>query len=185
MSHTVEITVEVHDLEAVKATCRRLKLPQPIHGKVELFSNEVEGTLLRLPDWKYPVAIDLQTGNLRYDNYGGNWGNKAELDRFLMTYGAEKVRLESQKRGHGYLEKELPDGSLMTMVGLGGVDSDKRILTTHLPDGTTRMETTGFQGPTCKAASAFLETTLGEPYKEELTTDYYLEDNEERQEIRQ
>ena len=34
MSHIVEIETEIRDLEAVRAACKRLELPEPTHQSV-------------------------------------------------------------------------------------------------------------------------------------------------------
>ena len=73
MSHVVVIKTEVKDAAAIRAACRRLKLPDPILGKTKLFSGEVEGLAVQLPDWQYPVVCNLSSGQLQYDNFGGRW----------------------------------------------------------------------------------------------------------------
>ena len=57
------------------AACQRLGLPEPVQGKTRLFSGEVTGLAVQLTDWQYPVVADLATGQLRYDNFGGRWGD--------------------------------------------------------------------------------------------------------------
>ena len=44
-----------------------------MQGKAELYSGEASGLLVQLPDWTYPAVIDVQSGELRFDNYGGAW----------------------------------------------------------------------------------------------------------------
>jgi hypothetical protein len=34
----------------------------------------------------HPVVCQLETGQLRFDNFGGLWGEQAQLDRFLQAY---------------------------------------------------------------------------------------------------
>ena len=41
------------------------------------------------------------------------------------------------------------------------------------PDGQARIETRGFAGPGCRAASQFLEIALGQGSAERLTSEYY------------
>jgi hypothetical protein len=53
--------------------CQRLRLPEPVQGKTKLFSGEVEGLAVQLPDWQYRIVADLSTGKLQYDNFGGRW----------------------------------------------------------------------------------------------------------------
>ncbi len=73
MSHVVCIQTKVHDPVAVTAACRRLGLPQPATGTVQLYSGEATGLIVQLPDWQYPMVIDPPTGAVKYDNYGGRW----------------------------------------------------------------------------------------------------------------
>ncbi len=89
MSHIVSIQTEVRDPGAVGAACRRLGLPEPVHGTARLFEGEATGLLVKLPGWLYPVACDVQTGELRYDNYNGSWGGQEHLDRFMQSYAVE------------------------------------------------------------------------------------------------
>ena len=42
------------------------------------------------------------------------------------------------------------------------------------PTGETQLQTQGFQGSECKAASAALEKALGLVTQEHCTTEYYL-----------
>jgi hypothetical protein len=41
------------------------------------------------------------------------------------------------------------------------------------PTGETKIETKGFQGSSCRAASQFLEETLGQATGERLTAEFY------------
>jgi hypothetical protein len=120
VSHTVTIKSEVRDAAAVKAACDRLKLSAPIQGKTKLFSGEVEGLAVQLPDWTYPVVADLPTGKLKFDNFGGRWGDKRHLDRFIQAYAAEKVKIESRKKGHLVTEQQLADGSIKLVIQVNG-----------------------------------------------------------------
>ena len=98
MSHIVTIKTEVHDHAAVSAACRRLELPLPLLGTAQLFSGQATGLIVRLPGWTYPAVIDTTNGQVRYDNYGGAWGDQAQLDRFLQAYAVEKARIEARVR---------------------------------------------------------------------------------------
>ena len=98
MSHIVEIETEVRDPQSVARACRRLGLPEPVHGTATLFSGEATGLLVKLPDWLYPVVIDTTTGQARYDNYGGAWGDETHLHRFLQAWLPELEQLHSARR---------------------------------------------------------------------------------------
>jgi hypothetical protein len=116
MSHLVTIARKVHDPAGVAAACRRLGLAEPVHGTAELFAGPATGLLVRLPGWQYPAVIDTLTGVIRYDNYGGAWGDQAQLDRFLQSYLVEKARLEARKKGHTVTEEQLQDGSIKLRI---------------------------------------------------------------------
>jgi hypothetical protein len=120
LSHVVTIKTEVRDHAAVSAACRRLQLAPPILGTAQLFSDQVAGLIVRLPDWTYPVVIDTTSGQVRFDNYEGAWGDQAQLDRFLQIYAVEKARIEARKKGHQVTEQALADGSIKLTIRVGG-----------------------------------------------------------------
>jgi hypothetical protein len=41
------------------------------------------------------------------------------------------------------------------------------------PDGSTRLETRGFQGSSCREADAFLRTALGQVTTDQQTSEYH------------
>src|SRR6185503_17749667 len=100
MSHIVQIHTQVRDPVAIDAACRRLNLPESKFGAARLFSGEVLGWQVQLPDWRYPVVCDTALGTVHYDNFEGRWGDPKQLDRFLQGYAIEKARLEARKLGH-------------------------------------------------------------------------------------
>ena len=53
------------------------------------------------------------------------------------------------------------------------------------PTGETRIETKGFDGAACQAASRFLESALGAKASERLTADYYRQATETTQKLGQ
>ena len=120
MSHIVTIKTEVRDHTAVTAACRRLTLPEPAEGTALLYSGQATGLLVHLPDWLYPVVIDTTTGTMRYDNYGGYWGDEQHLHRFLQAYAVERVRSEARKKNHVATEQSLADGSILVEIEIGG-----------------------------------------------------------------
>ena len=120
MSHIVQIKTEVRDGIAVQAACQRLGLDAPVLGTVTLFATEATGLLVRLPEWIYPVVFDTRSGQVRFDNYGGRWGEQVQLDRFLQAYAVEKATLEARRKGHTVTEQTLDNGSIKLTVTVGG-----------------------------------------------------------------
>jgi hypothetical protein len=120
LSHIVTVKTVVRDQTAVAAACRRLALPEPVHGTAALFGGQATGLLVRLPDWLYPVVIDTTTGQARYDNYGGAWGDERQLHRLLQAYAVERARIEARKKSYVTTEQSLADGSIALDIEVGG-----------------------------------------------------------------
>ncbi len=121
MSHIVQIQTQVRDVAAMQAACRRLGLPAPVQGTVQLFAGQQgSGLAVQLPGWRYPVVCNTTTGQLQFDNFGGHWGEQAQLDRFLQAYAVEKAALEARRRGHSVTEQVLADGSIKLTIQVAG-----------------------------------------------------------------
>ena len=120
MSHIVTIQTQIRDPAAIRAACERLSLEPPVHGEAELFSGRQVGWQVRLPDWRYPVVCETETGTVHFDNFEGRWGDPIHLDRFQQMYAVEKARIEARKRGHTVTEQALEDGSIKLTVNVGG-----------------------------------------------------------------
>jgi len=116
MSHIVTIAVEVRDLAAIQSACQRLKLEEPVFGKAQLFEEEIEGILVKLPEWIFPVVCDLPTGTIHYDNFKGNWGEQKHLDKFVQTYSVEKATIEARRKGYHVTEQPFNDGSIKLTI---------------------------------------------------------------------
>jgi hypothetical protein len=120
VSHIVTIQTQVRDATAVAAACQRLGLPPPQQRTVELFSGSAAGLAVELPGWNYPVVCDLPSGSLKFDDYGGAWGEQSELDRFLQAYACERAKIEARRRGHSVTEQALADGSIKLTIQVTG-----------------------------------------------------------------
>ena len=120
MSHVVQIQTQVRDPAAVFAACERLQLPPPTHGKFKMFEDFVTGLGVQLPGWKYPVVCDTTTGQVKFDDYRGAWGNRVSLDRFLQAYAVERTRSEARRQGHTVTEQPLADGSIKLTIQVAG-----------------------------------------------------------------
>lgn len=120
MSHIVSVQTEVRDATAVRSACKRLGLAEPVLGITRLFQGEVNGLAVQFPGWQYPVVADLATGQLKFDDFGGRWGNRRDLDRFLQIYAAERVKIEAHRKGYGVSEQQLHDGSIKLSIQVNG-----------------------------------------------------------------
>jgi hypothetical protein len=120
MSHIVQIQAQVRDAAGVRAACQRLGLPEPVQGTTKLFSGEATGLAVQLPHWQYPIVADLATGQLKFDNFGGRWGDQQHLDRFLQAYAVERARAEARRKGLVCTEQALADGSIKLTIQVTG-----------------------------------------------------------------
>ena len=120
MSHIVEIQTQVRSAEAVRAACHRLSLPPPVEGTTQLFSGSVTGLAVQLPGWKYPAVCQLESGQVLFDDYGGAWGDRSHLQKFLQTYVVEMAKIEARRKGHTVTEQPLANGSIKLTIQVTG-----------------------------------------------------------------
>jgi hypothetical protein len=120
MSHIVEIKTQVKDVTAARAACHRRGLSPPVAGTAKLFSGSARGLIVELPAWRYPVVFDTEAGTAQFDNFGGRWGQQAELDAFLQAYACERAKLEARRQGQVCTEQQLADGSIKLTISVGG-----------------------------------------------------------------
>ena len=120
MSHIVSIETRIHDSAALTTACHRLGLADPVQGKFRLFSEEAAGLSVNLPGWRYPIVISTDEGLIKYDNYGGRWGNQRELEKLLQIYAVEKAKIEARRQGHSVSEQSLADGSICVRIVVAG-----------------------------------------------------------------
>jgi len=120
MSHIVEITTEVRDETAVAAACQQLGLAAPERKTVRLFNDTAVGLAVQLTGWHYPIVINTASGDVKYDNFEGRWGDRRQLSAFLQRYAVEKTRLEARRRGYRLSECPVKNGSIKLTIQLGG-----------------------------------------------------------------
>src|SRR5688500_8525796 len=105
MSHIVTIQTRIRDPAALAAACSRLGLAAPAEGTAQLYASAATGQIVRLPGWHYPAVVDLSTGSVAYDNFGGSWGQQKELDKLLQAYAVEAAKIQARKNGHSVTEQ--------------------------------------------------------------------------------
>ena len=116
MSHLVSIKAQMKDAVALAAACRRLGLAEPVRETVQLFSGQATGLAVRLPNWQYPVVVDIDAAEAHFDDFNGEWGERAALDRLFQAYAVELARLEARRKGYAVQETVLQDGSIKLQI---------------------------------------------------------------------
>jgi hypothetical protein len=120
MSHTTVAVTPVRSKAVLQTACERMGLEAPKNGVAELYSRKIHGEIVKLPGWAYPVAFDLEKGEVKYDNYNGAWGEQKTLDRLLNYCEAARIEQEAGLNfGHSVVSQiEQEDGSLVLEVAV-------------------------------------------------------------------
>jgi hypothetical protein len=119
MSHTVTIKTQFRDEAAINAACQEMGIELPVHGKGDLFSadsKQLEGLIVKLPGWRFPVIINTSTGEASYDDYQGRWGDVAHLNRFRQLYATHKATIEAQRKGWLVQRTQASNGTIKLQV---------------------------------------------------------------------
>jgi hypothetical protein len=106
MSHTTTLKIELTDKNAIQKAGELLAKAgwdvRIVEGnEVKLFDGTYkakQGIIVKLPQWRYPILIDLEEGKIYYDNYDGRWGDTLYLDLFKTGYNAGKLLKAIEKR---------------------------------------------------------------------------------------
>jgi hypothetical protein len=120
LSHIVTIATQIKDPTAIRAACERLHLDPPVEGTFKLFSGAAAGMAVQLPNWRYPVVFDTESGEVRYDNFEERWGKQVDLDALRQAYAVEKAKIEARRQGQSIVEQPLADGSIKLTIQIGG-----------------------------------------------------------------
>lgn len=119
MSHLSQIKTAITNEAAICRACQVLELAQPARGEFAVYNTKAVGLGVNLRDWKYPVVINTDTGELSYDNFNGNWGQQDRLDEFCQRYALEVPRMAAEARGHRCEELPLENGARLLRIHMG------------------------------------------------------------------
>lgn len=105
MSHTVQVTTELKDMQILKKVCDKRQIPIEVAAKGQtisrqLYTNTVKGhAAFRLPGWKYDVVVIDDKGTTKFDNFNGSWGKQEEFDSLFQGYSREVVTQKLRQQG--------------------------------------------------------------------------------------
>jgi len=121
MSHTVKQKAGIHDVEGLKRAVDRIPGAEYLgEGEARQYSGKHKGHIVKLPGYKYPVAIDLEAGTIAADTYSGSWGDPKLQDQLGQGYAVECGKMEAEAKGHKFEEIALDDGSIKCTITVGG-----------------------------------------------------------------
>ncbi len=176
MSHIVTIKTAVRNALALVAACRRLGLAEPAIGTATLYSGQASGLIVQLPGWTYPVVFNTATGQIQFDNFNGCWGDQKQTG----SPAAALCRGKDTDRG----PQKGPAGAgagagrwLHQAHHHGRRCSMKTIEIIIDPQGNLKLQTRGYAGAECRAASSELEKALGQVTADQPTSELYRSQN--------
>lgn len=126
MSHIKNTETEIKSPEIVERTVAALGARGQLtgikilgSGSHTIYGTNYSGFGIHLPDWRYPVVVNTDTGKLSYDNFNGSWGKQSHLDDFLQRYGIEAASAAAEARGFSYEEATLDNGDIRLRIHAG------------------------------------------------------------------
>ena len=108
MSHIATVEMNITDQEALAETCRDLGLQMTAHSSALVYQTAVEGTVIQLPGWTFPVVVRDKT--LVYDNYQGAWGDIKELNKLRQHYAVKATTRAAARMGRKIIKREEHNG---------------------------------------------------------------------------
>lgn len=150
-SHTATVKIDLSDAAALQRAVEVIGGQWIGAGTHQLFSSRHTGNAFKLPGWNYPCVVDAATGEVHYDNYGGAWGDVAQLEKLKAEYSAAVV--EQRANVQGWQTERTGDGGVIVYHPTGGT-------LTVSPGG--QLDAAGFIGNGCHEA----REQLGLPVEE-------------------
>ncbi len=148
-SHTVKVKCDFRDHDILAGAVRGMGGEVLGKGTHNLYSsNKATGFGFTLPNWKFPLVAE-EGGQLAFDNYGGSWGNPADLERLKTEYVIATAEQAAMAQGW------------MT-------ERNGETLTIHHPSGgsltvtANGAEANGFMGSGCHDALMSLNLPMSE-----------------------
>jgi len=125
MSHTVKRKTTVKNLTALKRALSKIAGAKLLgNDRYQFYSGSATGIGISLPNWRYPIVVDTQTGEVAFDNYEGRWGDQHDLDNMLQKYAVEAATMQAEALGANYEVATLDNGDIKITVNVGGYGVD-------------------------------------------------------------
>lgn len=161
MSHTVTVNIQFKDPDAFAAAACALGGKDLGAGLHTMFDEQqFAGRAVTLPGWTFPLVLATD-GRLHYDDYHGQWGNPADIDRLKAAYALSAARAACESLG--WMAEPQADGSLLVYHPDGGT-------ITITTDGV--IDANGFQGVGCGEATEKIAAALGQTVNAERKPEY-------------
>jgi len=119
VSHITKRKSSMKDIPTIKKACKRTGAE--FRGIITK-GRGVTGrsAQIKFDSWHHPVAINLQSGECSFDNYGGRWGKEELLDGFKQQYAVATAETKAESNGQAFETERLPGGAIKCTVAVGG-----------------------------------------------------------------
>lgn len=87
-----------------------------MHQQHRLFTSSATGWGVKLKGWRYPTVFNTDTGEVKFDNYGGKWGDEKRLNEFKQRCSVESAIMRAELEGRKYTETKLDDGRIRIRI---------------------------------------------------------------------
>src|SRR5262245_41380662 len=162
MSHTIQAKIELRNREALARAVTHLGGAIKGEGTYSFFSSREVGFGFHLPRWRFPIVL-RDDGTVAFDDYKGQWGNRADIDTLRSRYAIEAARCAAEAQGW-YCEEQgealmiyYPEGGTLTVSPSGEVDASS------------------FIGPGCADATEIIASALGQKQAEYCKPEFFAE----------
>lgn len=118
MSHIVTGKSQMTDPDKIRDACEAEEAQFLGEGNHQLYNGQrSKGIGVKLKGWRYPMVINPDTGELKYDNYGGSWGKADKLRNFKQAYTETGIQKITKRRVNRVVSRErLKDGKLKLRI---------------------------------------------------------------------
>lgn len=161
MSHTVKVKSVLNKTpQALKQAVEKMKGTYLGEGEFDLFQTKKEkGLGFHLPGWRYPLVV-RKDGEMVFDDYGGSWGNRKDLEILTKTYTVEAARVGAESAG--YMVEPNGEGLMIYFPGGGHCEVT----------ASGEVITQGVQGASCTDLTAPIEAAMGTAGERMLTHEH-------------
>lgn len=104
MSHITKYELKITDTDMLKSVIEDLNATENFRCEIlgncefQTYSKKTNGFQFKLAGWHYPVCVNGE-GNLEFDNYHGNWGDEALLDKVIQAYQKAVILKRARQQG--------------------------------------------------------------------------------------
>lgn len=144
MSITITATILINDFEVLKETVEELGYAlYEEETEIAMYETVEYGYPVLIPGWRYPVVI-TKTGEVKYDNNNGQWGDTQHLNELLQTYTEKKVLKEitkfAENKGMEIIRK---DGIII-------LKKNDEVIEIEIKKQNINIDAKGFTGSRCE-----------------------------------